>query len=546
MILTAMKTLPRLILFIAGLSCPALASTEYRLPEVLTRAAANLPAGGLVLTAIDGEAASHTAFRPVHADPNLPPEQTLFEIGSITKVFTGLLLAQAVLEDRLQLDNPIGPLLPNELDLAPAVAAITLRQLATHTSGLPRLPTNMAPAKFTDPYADYGLDQLHTFLRDRRLTDAGPHPAAYSNLGAGLLGYLLERVYGQSYADLVAEIITGPLGLSDTVITLSDDQARRFATPHSGRVEVSPWTFAALPGAGALRSTSADLTRFAQALLDPTSPLAAAWALAREPQAPFGGQGHIGLGVLIATRDGHRFYQHGGGTGGFRGVFELEPATGRATVLWLNNDTLEPANLLAAARRPALPAAVVQEESPARSPLTDYTGTFALDEKARFTVAVHPRGNLVIRLTGQGFLPVVSLGEDRFTHRGVGAEFHFARATDGTVNTLTLHQGGQILPAKRITSDRPVLFPDAEELTAYAGTYQLAPGVLFEVNARDEQLVVKLTGQPAFPVYPSATDQFYYDVVDAALTFERDTTGRVVALTLHQNNQNPRAPRVEE
>jgi CubicO group peptidase (beta-lactamase class C family) len=197
-----MKTLPCLILLTAGLSCAAPASAADRLPELLTRTAANLPAGGSVLTEIDHEAVRHTTFGPAHSDPDLPPESVLFEIGSITKVFTGLLLAQAVLEERLQLDDPIGPLLPASLDLAPEVAGITLRQLATHTSGLPRLPDNFDPANPFDPYADYGIDPLHAYLRDYRPVSAGPHLAAYSNLGTGLLGHLLERVYGQSYADL--------------------------------------------------------------------------------------------------------------------------------------------------------------------------------------------------------------------------------------------------------------------------------------------------------------------------------------------------------
>jgi serine-type D-Ala-D-Ala carboxypeptidase/endopeptidase len=500
-----------------------------RLTELLARNAANLPVGGIVLTTIEGETTRHHSFGQPHPDPALAPEHIVFEIGSITKAFTGLLLAQTVLEGRVQLDDPIGPLLPAELDLAPEVAAITLRELATHTSGLPRLPGNFDPANPFDPYADYDLDRLHAFLRQHRPARAGPYSTTYSNLGSGLLGHLLERIHGQSYDDLIASKITGPLGLNDTVITLSSDQTRRFAPPHSGRVAVSPWTFAALPGLGGLRSTTADLARFARAMLDPVGPLAAARALAGDPQSPFG---------------------VGGGTGGFRCFLEIEPALNRATVIWLNNDTFEPATLLEVARRPTPePDTPVRESTPEMPPAPDlagYEGTFRLEGGPLFTVAVHPRGDLMIRLTGQGFLPVAPRGEDRFAHASVGAEFHFARAPDDTVESLTLHQRGQVLPAHRVASERPVIFPAAAELTAYAGAYQLGPGMLFEVSAHGEQLVVKLTGQPAFPVFPSGPDQFYYDVVEAALTFERDAEGRVVALVLHQNNQNARAPRVAD
>lgn len=524
------------------------------LRPAVEKAATALPAGGFVWAEVDGEKATFAAAGHPAPRPGLAPEQVVFEIGSITKVVTALLLAQTVLEGKASLDNPIAKHLPRDLALAPATAALTLGQLATHTSGLPRLPTNFRPANPSDPYADYDVTRLYAFLRDYRAEKPAPQPAEYSNLGFGLLGHLLERIHGKTYAELLAQRITGPLGLRDTVITLNADQQTRFATPYSGSTAVPPWQLGALTGAGAIRSTAADLARFAQALLaKEKSALTDAWAFIREPRAPFGARtAQIGLAILLARRGDDLVYNHSGGTGGFRTYLELVPARNHATILLLNNDTLEPANVVAAVRRPpgAAPAAKPAEraETPlAAEAVPAYAGVYTIDARGRFTVALDETGRLRARLTGQGFLPLYHAGQDRFFARAVAAEFQFHRDAAGAINALTLHQNGNEVPAKRAAGAAPQLrFPDAAALKAYAGRFQLAPNFIFEIAPRGDNLWVKLTGQPALPVACDAPDHFVYEVVPAALTFSRDANGRVNAVTLHQNGRDQRAPRLPE
>ncbi|MCB1245584.1 MAG: serine hydrolase, partial [Verrucomicrobiae bacterium] len=187
----------------------------------------------------------------------------------------------------------------------PAIAAITLRGLATHTSGLPRLPGNLNPKIPNDPYAGYARKDLEDWLAMARLEGPSPHLSSYSNLGMGLLGDLLARVYGQTWEDLVKEKITRPLGMTDTVVTLSPEQAKRFVPPHAGKAPSTPWTFQALAGAGALRSTAADLVTFARALASPErTPLASALLLQRKPLAESGSGGRIGLALMLDKIDG--------------------------------------------------------------------------------------------------------------------------------------------------------------------------------------------------------------------------------------------------
>lgn len=137
----------------------------------------------------------------------MPPEKLVFEIGSITKVFTGLLLAQAVVEKKVTLEKTLGSLLAGQVKFVdPRVAAITLKQLATHTSGLPRMPDNMgADATEEDPFANYDEKLLLNFLSTAKLEGEGPFSCSYSNLGMGLLGYLLGGVYQMPWDKAVVE-----------------------------------------------------------------------------------------------------------------------------------------------------------------------------------------------------------------------------------------------------------------------------------------------------------------------------------------------------
>lgn len=528
------------ILFLTAIV--TVAAAPSRLVPAVEKVAASLPAGGFVVAQVDGEQATYTAVGPVSPHAGIRPENIEFEIGSITKLFTGLLLAQATVEGKASPDDPIAKWLPADLKLDPKVAAITLAQLSTHTSGLPSLPTNFTPANQSDPYADYDVARLYAFLQSYHPAVAAPQPADYSNVGVGLLGHLLTRIYGESYGDLVRAKITGPLGMHDTVIELSPDQQARFAVPHSGGEVVLPWRLDALAGAGALRSTAADLAKFVQALMQPDSPLARAWAVARQPRARYGRSGHIGLGFMMVSRDGHDVYNHSGGTGGFRTYLEFTPDTGQATILLLNNDTIEPATIVMALhRKPEKPLAATAEAISADE-LPAYAGVYAIDARARFTALVH-QGQLLIRLTGQSFLPVAYGGHDRFFAKAVGAEFQFERNPAGQVTGVTLQQHGQTIPAQRENDAQHLLFPDAKTLEAYAGTYRLTPQVVFEMHVRHDQLFVKLTGQPDLPVFCTSPDNFVYDVVEATLTFTRNAGGNVNAVILHQNGMDQRALR---
>src|SRR5215813_10731341 len=216
---------------------------------------------------------------------------TIFEVGSVTKVFTSLLLADMVRRGEVALTDPVAKYLPTDVKVPERNGrAITLQDLATHTSGLPRLPTNMMPKDRANPYADYSVAQLYQFLSTYTLPRDIGSRYEYSNLGGGLLGHVLALRAGMDYEALVRSRITGPLGMTSTSVTLSPDQQRRLAVVHNNRLASVPnWHAPTLAGAGALRSKANDMLTFVAANLGATpSPLASAMSAMLTDRRPTG------------------------------------------------------------------------------------------------------------------------------------------------------------------------------------------------------------------------------------------------------------------
>jgi serine-type D-Ala-D-Ala carboxypeptidase/endopeptidase len=478
---------------------------------------------------------------------NTPPEKLVFEIGSITKVFTGLLLAQAVVEKKVTLETTISSILDPKLKFAdPRVAAITLKQLSTHTSGLPRLPDNLdAGAVEGDPYAHYDEKLLLAYLMTAKLDGEGPYSCSYSNLGVGLLGHLLGKVYETSWEKAVVAKICLPLGLNDTAV--HPGPLLPLATPHAGEKGVNPWNFDAVAGAGALRSTAADLLKFGEAMLHPEkTPLKDAWAIALQAQADapaMGGQ--IGLGVFLGKREGERFFSHDGGTGGYSSSLQVIPSKEVVLVALINNNSLSGSAVIASMSeaKPTTPQKQKEISLPAET-MAEYPGVYELDRDSRFTVLLRD-GQLWVNLTGQAFLRAFAKAPDRFFYKAVAAEIAFNR-DQGQIQSLTLFQNGRELTAKRTPAPPPnYKLRPAKELQPYAGAYLLMGLKKFTLTVRGGTLFAQLEGQEAAPVFETATDRFEYDVVKAILIFARDDQKQISGLTLLQNGLPISAARVK-
>lgn len=273
-----------------------------------------------------------------------PTATTPFEIGSITKVFTGILLSEAVERGELRLDDPLAKVLPGWKIPEVETRQITALDLTTHTSGLPPVPlevTTRAILSFLDPYATYTTEKLKKDLETMRLANAPGVSHAYSNLGVGLLGSTLAIKAGKPhYNDLVKERILDPWGMKATVPNQSIIQGHPVAYSSSGS-ETKAWTFDALSGAGCLTSTAEDMLTFSRKFLDPgekKSVLARVMRPWRELRVIDMGQFQtrsVGLGAFQAKMKGSNetIYWHNGGTGGFSSFWAVIPEKKIAIVI---------------------------------------------------------------------------------------------------------------------------------------------------------------------------------------------------------------------
>src|SRR5208283_869481 len=272
---------------------------------------------------------------------------SIFEIGSITKTFTGLLLAQMVEQGEVKYDEPVRELLPAGAVAKPAGSEITLLDLATQHSGLPRMPDNFRPADSSNPYADYRAADLYAFLAKHGVAKPTDATFLYSNLGFGLLGQALVDRAGVPYSELLRNEITGPLGMKDTVVGLSAEQQLRFITGHdAAHHPAHAWDLDALAGAGAIRSTAADMLTYLQANLHPdklpstvTQPpngktLPAALAQSHELRADALPGMRIALAWAYVPATGS--YWHNGGTAGYSSFTFFNPKADYAVIVLLN------------------------------------------------------------------------------------------------------------------------------------------------------------------------------------------------------------------
>lgn len=256
-----------------------------------------------------------------------------FEVGSISKVFTSTLLANFVLEGTIQLDDNIGDYLEVPIK---GDARITFKSLANHTSGLPRLPSNLfLMGSPENPYKDYDDGKLESYLSEHlSLSSNAGIKSEYSNLGAGLLGYTLEEVSGKEYQDLLESYIFSKYGMQNST-TRREDIADKLVTGLDGRGHpTSNWDLGSLVGAGGILSTVEDLSKFALAQFDESD---RALALTRGKTFSVNEKTDIGLGWHINHAEGgRRWHWHNGGTGGYRSCMVIDVERKRGVIILSN------------------------------------------------------------------------------------------------------------------------------------------------------------------------------------------------------------------
>jgi serine-type D-Ala-D-Ala carboxypeptidase/endopeptidase len=502
----------------------------------------------MVIVMVDGDRSQVAGFGKL-ADGRAPDGDTVFEIGSVTKTFTALLLAQSVLTGELTLDTPVAALLPEFRIPSRNGKPITLGLLAEQYSGLPRLPGNLRPADLGDPYADYGRDRLEAFLAGYALPRDPGTAYEYSNLGFGLLGDALAQHAHLTYGELLRREVLTPLGMRSSGVELTPALRARLAPGHDERGQLAKhWRLGALGGAGALLSSGADMLPYLQASMGQRkTSLNAAMVLTHAPRRDIGEGDRIGLAWMIHHTPQGDVVWHNGETGGYSSFIGFT-SDGRRGAVILTNATGAPQDLGFAALLPSAPLPVVHKAIALPSAQLDaYVGQYMIAPGLALNVSRRDE-QLFAQAVGQGAFPIFASAPDAFFAKVVAITIDFERDATGKIDGLTLHQGGVDRRAPRtggataLDGARSVPL-DPAVLRGYVGRYSLSPGVEFAITIEQGRLYAQLTGQAAYPVYATSADHFFYTAVDAQLDFERDASGRIVALVLRQNGHEQRAPR---
>lgn len=387
----------------------------------------------------DGQAFLSVGRVDQKTDAQLVDERTLFELGSISKTFTALLFQLAVDGKTIKETDPASGFMPADLALPPKTSNITLLELATHSSGLPRMPDNFKPANPRNPYADYTQAQFYQWLRGVEL---GEKRFQYSNAGMGWLGQILAGKAGTSYEALVKAWIITPCALTDTGIELTGEQKARAATPHQDGKPIPMWDIPTLAGAGALRGTAEDVLRWSAlhaGLIE--SPLKGAMERVQRPRVSAGKRGaKVACGWMIQPSRNGNIVWHNGGTGGTRTWTGFNRKTRRAAVVLANSSvTVDDIGMhLLDADVPL--RKVHKQVRLAKAKLEKCEGTYSFGDAELHVTVVDDR--LGVQLTGQGVNPAYPESETRYFMRVVDAQLTFEEGANGQMKAVVLHQNG--------------------------------------------------------------------------------------------------------
>lgn len=295
----------------------------------------------ITLAIIDSSGTQYFNFGKTAKTGKQVDENTIYEIGSITKVFTGILLAQQVLDGDLRLEDKINSYLPEDIKV-PVMGdtEITFGHLTDHTSGFPRMPANFTPANPQNPFADYSVDQMYEFISSYKPVRTVGSEYEYSNLAQGLLGYLLAMNKNRTYEELMIETIADPLDMNDTRIELTERMKENLALGHSGGEVVENWDIPTLAGAGAIRSSTSDMAKFISANLGYiNTSLYEAMKLSHKVRHDKAGELSVAMGWHIKKGENGDMIWHNGGTGGYRSFVGFVKETGKGVVLLSNSST---------------------------------------------------------------------------------------------------------------------------------------------------------------------------------------------------------------
>lgn len=509
--------------------------------------------GAAAIVVKDGKVVYRGARGLANVEKGVPLQpDSVFRLGSVTKQFTSLAIMMLVEQGTIGLQDPIDKYLPG---YPMQGHVITVEHLLTHTSGIQSY-TDIPGWMTTKIQADLTVQQLVDGFKNEPMQFAPGTRYRYNNSGYVLLGAIIEKVSGQSYASFVAERIFKPLGMAHSYYGTDEPKILGRAGGYTGAAEPARSLSMTQPySAGALLSTVDDLALWDAALntekLLKRASIERMWTPYKLADGTSNGYGY---GWQMATLRGHRTMEHGGGIFGFSTyVMRLPDDRGYVAVLCNTDAPAAPPAYLAKRLAAIAIGSPFSEQTAApvdAKVLQGYAGVYAPEKGLRRTVTFED-GKLFVQPAGGAKTEIRPRSSTEFFVENRLPVFRFEPDTTGRASTLVVFQeeGGTPERAPRV-ADAPPPGKELQEIKvnpgiydAYVGEYELAPGFILTVTREGDRLMTQATGQGKVEVFPYSETEFFLKVTDAQITFVKGPAGTVDSIVLHQGGRDLPAKR---
>ena len=478
---------------------------------------------------------------------------TKFRIGSITKQFTAAAILRLQEQGKLSVRDPLSKFIPDY----PRGAEVTLHHLLTHTSGI---HSYTSKPNFLETVSAYTTpeDLIKSFKNDPYDFDPGKK-WLYNNSGYFLLGYIIEKVSGQTYGEFLKQQFFEPLRMKNTGVhhwsDILEHEAFGYAYEAGRFRKAQNWDMSHAGGAGALYSTVEDLYLWNEALFGGkvlnAESLKAAFTPVKTDIAGLGPEEGYGYGWAIASLRGLKEVQHGGGLHGFLSHLRRLRQEQFTIVVLINSSPSAPnvdpgrlsgeiAQIYLHEKMEKVPSALT---SISQETLEAYTGKY--DYGAAVLTVTREGNRLFAQLSGQPRFEIFAKSSSEFFWKVVDARVQFVRDEKGEVTKAIHQQGGQTIQAPKM-KEQSVAVVDPAAFDAYVGKYDYGQRkAVLTVTREGNQLFAQMTGQPKFEIFPSSATEFFWKVVNAKIAFVRNEAGKVTKAIHEQGGQKLEVTKIE-
>jgi CubicO group peptidase (beta-lactamase class C family) len=498
--------------------------------------------GATALIARDGKVIYRKAFGLANLELNVPMKpESVFEIGSITKQFTAVSILMLLEQNKLSLDDEITAFIPDYPTLG---KSITVHHLLTHMSGV-RSYTDMASFREQARTDMTPVELIDVFKNEPMDFDPGEE-WHYSNSGYILLGYMIEKVSGDSYADFIQENIFDKLEMKHSYYgsksSLIPNRASGYQPTETGYRNAEYLSMTLPYAAGSIMSTVDDLLIWNQAIRNNTLISKESKKMAFTNYLLNNGKAtNYGYGWQPNELNGTPSIEHGGGIFGYNTMGVYVPSENVYVAVFTNANGNSPTALAVKMAAMAIGKPYNQNKSVSLSStqMEKWVGTYEFDNEVLRFITLKD-GNLYSQREGSETFKLVASSESTFSFENTMNTYVFSEE-DGkkiTVFKDRIDESKGIESAKKPNSEKPSITLDAVTLQQYIGSYELQPGFVIEVSTKDDRIFAVATGQPQFEMFAEKTDRFFLKVVAATIDFNKNENGVIESLTLHQGGQD--------